>query len=71
MQGNDPVGVQPSIVGRERPKGWALMTQKLRRGWYEVAYPLSTLFKFMSGQLELAPVPYAAHARAPQHTSET
>ena len=71
VQGNDPIGVQPSIIGRARPTGWALIAQKARRGWHEVAYPLSTLLKFLSGQLVLATVPYTAHARVPQHTSET
>lgn len=71
VQGNDPEGVPPSLDGRVRPRGWALIDQKVKRGWYEVAYPLSTLYRYLTGQLELTPVPYAAHARAPHTTSET
>ena len=39
--------------------------------WNEIAYPLSTYFKFFTGQIVLAPVPYAARTGAPIQTSET
>jgi len=71
QQGNEPEGVAPSLSHRKRPKGWALTVQKVKRGWNEIAYPLSTYFKFFTGQIVLAPVPYAARTGAPIQTSET
>jgi len=62
IQGNEPYGAEHSITGRAKPKGWALLSQKLRRGYYEIAYPLPTFFKFLMGKLTLEPVKYEARA---------
>lgn len=71
QQGNEPAGAEPSLSHRKRPKGWALTVQKLKRGWREVSYPLSTYFKFFTGQIVLTPVPYAAQTGAPNANTET
>ena len=71
QQGNEPEGVAPSLTHRKRPEGWALVVQKAKRGWHEVAYPLATYVKFFTGQIVLTPVPYVAHAGAQNQTSET
>lgn len=52
-QGNEPEGVALQTATRHRPKGMALLRQKLRRAYYELAYPLPTLFKAATGRAKL------------------
>lgn len=71
VQGNEPPDSQPSIPGRQKLTGLARWKQKLKRGYYEVAYPLPIIARYLTGQLQLEPVPYAAHAGAPTPKTET
>jgi len=65
VQGNEPPGwVQPPTA-KYRPEGWMLVRQKLRRGWYEIAYPLSTWVKLITGAAKLEPVTYAEVTPSP------
>lgn len=69
-QGNEPPNwVKPESVSH-RPKGWVLLRQKLKRGYYELAYPLSTWIKLLTGAAKLEFVTYAEAAptaSAPAH----
>lgn len=59
-QGNEPAEMFRKTTVKLRPKGLALLRQKIRRGYHEVAYPLPTLLKFLSGRARLHQIPYAA-----------
>ena len=60
VQGNEPPE-SPFYMGeRKRPKGMELLRQKLKRGYYELAYPLSTWVKLLTGKARLEHIPYAA-----------
>lgn len=70
IQGNEPPGWVKPTTAKYRPEGWMLVRQKLKRGYYELAYPLSTWAKFLTGRATLEPVTYAAtviDAAAPAH----
>ena len=73
-QGNEPEGwVQPPTA-KYRPEGWMLVRQKFKRAYYELAYPLSTWVKLITGRAKLEPVTYAASApgtAAPAHPSSS
>jgi glycosyl transferase family 25 len=60
-QGNEPPQSQPNTAPRHRPTGMALLRQKLKRAYFELAYPASTLAKALAGQARLARITYAAH----------
>lgn len=58
VQGNEPEG-SPFYMGeRKRPKGMALIRQKLKRLYYEVAYPLSTWGKLLTGRAKLSKIAF-------------
>ena len=60
-QGNEPPDrPAPSAPRRIRPKGWALIRQKVKRGYYEVAYPLSSIVKLLTGRAQLQAIEYKA-----------
>lgn len=61
VQGNEPPQLERNTPHRFRPTGAALLRQKLKRGYYEVAYPWSTLAKALTGKARLATVPYLAN----------
>jgi len=67
VQGNIPEGAPNSIIGaRIRPKGLTRLRQKLVRGYNEIAYPIPTIFKYLTAQARLEHVPYASRAHTPQ-----
>lgn len=53
VQGNEPEDSPFYMGARKRPTGMALLRQKLKRAWYEVAYPLSTFVKFATGKAKM------------------
>ncbi|MGB5864992.1 MAG: glycosyltransferase family 25 protein [Sulfitobacter sp.] len=58
IQGNEPAD-SPFYMGeRKRPTGMALAKQALKRSYYEVAYPLSTIAKLATGRAKLATVAF-------------
>lgn len=58
VQGNEPDS-SPLYMGvRKRPQGMALLRQKLKRAYYEVAYPVSTIIKFLTGHAKLTKVTF-------------
>ena len=59
VQGNEPASDGTRNVGSGRPSGWPLVHQKLLRGYFELAYPLPTIFALLTGQARLDTVPYA------------
>lgn len=65
-QGNEP----PARVGYMQRHatftGWKKVKQEIRRGLYEVALPLSTYAKLITGRAKFRPVPYAEQA-TPAH----
>ena len=64
VQGNEPNG-SPFYMGeRKRPRGMALVRQKLKRLYYELAYPLSTWGKLLSGRAKLGKVAFAKDLQA-------
>ena len=70
-QGNEPSVTVPNTAFRKRPTGMALIRQKLKRGYYEIAYPLPTLLMALTGRATLTQITYAADtvssaARIPQ-----
>ena len=71
-QGNEPDGwVQPPTA-KYRPEGLMLLRQKLKRAYFEVAYPLSTWVKLITGKAKLEPITYAEATiatSAPPHTT--
>ncbi|MEX0309944.1 MAG: glycosyltransferase family 25 protein [Tateyamaria sp.] len=69
VQGNEPASDGTSYVGRERPSGWPLVRQKLQRGYFELAYPLSTIFALLTGKAGLDTVPYAETTLIPHPQS--
>lgn len=64
VQGNEPPGQVHRAGTKHRPEGWMLIRQKLKRGYYELAYPLSTWSKLLTGRAKLEPVLYAEVAPA-------
>ncbi|WP_299028351.1 glycosyltransferase family 25 protein [uncultured Sulfitobacter sp.] len=68
LQGNEPEG-SPFYMGeRKRPKGMALVRQKLKRLYYELAYPASTYIKWLTRQARLRTVAFAKDAQAEHQT---
>ena len=62
-QGNEPPNrPAPTAPRRIRPTGWALVRQKAKRGYYEVAYPLSSILKLLGGRAQIKAVDYKAEA---------
>ena len=59
VQGNEPDGWVHTPPAKYRPEGWMLLRQKLKRAYYEVAYPVTTWAKFLTGKAKLEQVPYA------------
>lgn len=49
-QGNEPEGRVHRPFARQRPEGLTLLRQKLVRGYYELAYPVSTIWKALTGK---------------------
>jgi len=60
-QGNEPPDSAARGGTRLRPKGWPLLRQKIKRAYYEAAYPLTTIAKYLTGRATLENVLYAAH----------
>lgn len=58
VQGNEPPGRVHRPFARQRPKGLTRLRQKLVRGYYELAYPLSTIWKALTGKARLARISY-------------
>ncbi|MEM9031258.1 MAG: glycosyltransferase family 25 protein [Pseudomonadota bacterium] len=59
QQGNHPPDEHKWIgLPRERPEGAMLARQRLRRAWYEVAFPLSTFRDFVTGRARLEQIDY-------------
>lgn len=58
QQGNEPRTEAKKTEKRLRPKGWALIRQKVKRGYYEVAYPVKTISKILTGQAHLEQIVY-------------
>lgn len=52
-QGNEQQGAALQAAQRVRPTGLALLRQKLKRGYYEIAYPLPTLLRLLMGRASL------------------
>lgn len=59
-QGNEPPPRAPRTETRLRPAGLALLRQKLKRGYHEIAYPLSALAAALTGRARAVTVPYQA-----------
>lgn len=59
-QGNEPDGAALQAARRLRPTGWALVRQKVKRGYYEIAYPLPTLLRALTGRAKLHQITFAA-----------
>ena len=70
-QGNEPDGAPAQMGARKRPEGMALLRQKLKRLYYELAYPLPTLMRFLSGRAKLHPVTYSATHHLPEEHAHT
>lgn len=66
VQGNEPPDDGANYEGRGRPTGWLLFRQRALRAYYELAYPLSTLFAVARGTATLDPVPFAKTTLSPQ-----
>lgn len=60
MQGNEPPGHVIPAGTRPRPEGWDLTRQRLKRAYYELAYPLSTYWKYITGRAQILPITYEA-----------
>ena len=60
QQGNEPDGSPARGATRIRPTGMALLRQKIKRGYYEVVYPLSTIAKLLMGKAQLKQITFAA-----------
>lgn len=70
VQGNEPPNWVKQPLANYRPEGMMLLRQKLKRAWYEVAYPFSTWVRFLTGRAKFEPVTYAEVAKtttAPAH----
>lgn len=63
-QGNEPEGAVLQAARRLRPTGLALVRQKLKRGYYEIAYPLPTLLRALTGRAHLHQITFAAKPAA-------
>jgi len=61
-QGNEPAELHHKTTPKKRPEGWQLVRQKLRRGYYELAYPLPTLLRFVTGRARLERIAFSADA---------
>lgn len=59
-QGNEPPDAPLYIGARKRPKGMALLRQKLKRLYYELAYPPGTLLKFITRRARLEKITFVA-----------
>ncbi|MEM6888655.1 MAG: glycosyltransferase family 25 protein [Pseudomonadota bacterium] len=59
-QGNEPEGIPVQTAKRYRPKGMALVRQKLKRAYYELAYPLPTLASAATGRASLHRITFDA-----------
>lgn len=59
-QGNEPRQQSQGRADRGRPKGLALLKQKIQRGYFELAYPLSTFAKALTGRAKLAKITFIA-----------
>lgn len=70
IQGNLPDPENEVMLHRPRPTGWPLVRQKLLRGVYELAYPLGTIAKALTGRARAEKVVYAAHALPGVSTSK-
>lgn len=57
-QGNEPPNGTIYMGQRIRPTGLALVRQKLKRGYYELAYPLSTVWQAITGSAKLVKVTF-------------
>ena len=62
QQGNEPQTRVRRPATRVRPTGWTLVRQKLKRGYYECAYPGRTILKALTGRARMARVPFAANS---------
>lgn len=69
-QGNLPEGATFYMAERKRPSGWPLLRQRLRRAYYELAYPLSTWGSALTGRARFARVAFAAHATRTQPVTD-
>lgn len=58
QQGNEPEGGVRHTARRSRPTGLPLLRQKIRRGWSEIAYPLPTILKALTGRATLRRVSF-------------
>jgi glycosyl transferase family 25 len=69
-QGNEPPGWTAPPTAKYRPEGMMLLRQKLKRAWYEMAYPAATWARLVTRRARLEQITYAASpplAQAP-HT---
>jgi len=69
VQGNEPPNATFYMGERQRPKGKALLKQKLKRGYYELAYSPRTILKALSGKARTARISYASTVLKPQPDS--
>lgn len=60
QQGNEPLSGEKRDGRRARPKGWALVRQKIKRGYYEVVYPPATISKVVTRKAQLEQITYVA-----------
>ncbi|MEP2641860.1 glycosyltransferase family 25 protein [Roseobacter sp.] len=61
-QGNEPDDAVAQTPQRLRPTGWARIRQKLKRGYYEIAYPLPTLLRALTGRARLHQITFLARS---------
>ncbi len=64
VQGNEPPDQAVNTGVRLRPKGLSLISQKLKRAYYEIAYPLPIIFQALTGKAKLAQIPYEPYAES-------
>jgi len=57
-QGNEPAQNGARPFTRHRPKGKTLLRQKLKRGYFELAYPVSTIWKALTGKARRARISF-------------
>lgn len=67
-QGNEPTGGPVYMGERLRPTGITLVRQKLKRAYYELAYPFSTLLKVLTRSAELAQITFEPTVSASSST---
>jgi len=70
QQGNEPPqdGARRPQT-RHRPKGWPRIRQHLRRAYHEIAYPLPTIWKVLTGRARLTKITYQAEVCEPMPSS--